>query len=116
MDNFNENQEQVNIEAVNINETVEAPEHIDAENTEEQALETTFNPIKIDDVVPEKEEKTTVKGLKVFAVIMVVVILLSTACVGGYFVGKNTGLYKPNVNVGLDAKPTKTDEMTASQV
>lgn len=116
MDNFNENQEQVNIEEVNINETVEAPEHTNDENVEEQALETTFNPIEIDDIVPEKAEKTSAKGLKVFAVIMVVVILLSTACFGGYFVGKNKGLYKPNVNVGLEAKPAKTDEMTASQV
>ncbi len=115
MENFNENYDQVNDTEINNTETVETPEYV-AENIEEQGTETTYNPIKIDEILPEKEEKTSAKGLKVFAFIMVTVILLSTACVGGYFVGKNKGLYKPNVSVGLDAKPTKTDEMTASQV
>ena len=110
MENFNENQ--VNPEEVN---TVETPEYV-AESVPEQGIEEAYNPINVDEITPEKDEKSATKGLKVFAAMIAVVILLSSACVGGYFVGKNKGFYKPNVSVGLAGKPANTDEMTASEV
>lgn len=107
MENFNENIE--NQTEVNTEET---PDFV----AEEQGLDVPYNPIEMDEIVPEKEDKSSAKGLKVFAVIMAAVIILSTGCVGGYFVGKSKGLYKPNVNIGLASKPAKTDEMTATEV
>ncbi|MDD6098092.1 MAG: trypsin-like peptidase domain-containing protein [Oscillospiraceae bacterium] len=58
------------------------------------------------------------KGLKVFALIMAAVILLTGVSVTGYYLGRNSvgaGIRK-NVAVDLAAKPADTDEMTAAEV
>ena len=78
-----------------------------------------YNPINFTAVTPVIEHKPMSFGLKVFAFIMAVVLVLTTACMAGYFLGKNSasGTYLGNkISVGLDAKPTKTDELTAPQV
>ncbi len=87
--------------------------------TEQQPFVPPYNPINFTPVTPVAEHKPMSAGLKVFALIMAGVILLTTTCIAGYFLGKNSvgGNYLSNkVNVGLDAKPAKTDELSASQV
>ncbi|MBE6780940.1 MAG: serine protease [Ruminococcaceae bacterium] len=94
-------------------EEISAEEAVEAQAEEFSAV---YNPIIVDEIVPEKDDKASSRGLKVFAFIMAAVILVSTACVTGYFVGKSKGVYKPKVNVNLAAKPADTNEMTAAQV
>ncbi len=75
-----------------------------------------FEEIKFSPVNPY-EKKPMSRGLKVFSLVLVAVILLSAACCGGYFMGKNSNLYGKNqTSVGLEAKPQKSDELTAAQV
>ncbi len=94
-------------------EEIPAEEAVEAQAEEFSAV---YNPIIVDEIAPEKDDKASSRGLKVFAFIMAAVILVSTACVTGYFVGKSKGVYKPKVNVNLEAKPADTNEMTAAQV
>ncbi|MBO5358198.1 MAG: serine protease [Clostridia bacterium] len=94
-------------------EEIPAEEAVEAQAEEFSAV---YNPIIVDQIVPEKDDRASSRGLKVFAFIMAAVILVSTACVTGYFVGKSKGVYKPKVNVNLAAKPADTNEMTAAQV
>lgn len=76
------------------------------------------NKINYSDVMPINDYKPMSRGLKVFALIMAAVIMLTGASVAGYFLGRNSvssGARK-NVTVNLAAKPADTDEMTAAQV
>ena len=76
------------------------------------------NKINYSDVLPINDYKPMSRGLKVFALIMAAVIMLTGASVAGYFLGRNsvsTGARK-NVTVNLAAKPADTDEMTAAEV
>ncbi len=75
-----------------------------------------FNPVIIDEIKPSDDNKASFVGLKIFALITAFAILLSMACVGGYFVGKNQSGYKNDGGVNLSAKPKDTDEMTAAEV
>lgn len=76
------------------------------------------NRINYSDVLPVNDYKPMSKGLKVFALIMAAVILLTGVSVTGYYLGRNSvgaGIRK-NVAVDLAAKPADTDEMTAAEV
>jgi len=79
-----------------------------------------YNPISYTPQTVVEERKPMSKGLKVFALIMAAVLLLTGSCVTGYYLGKNKGnlidrnLEKPYID--LAQKPEKTDEMTAAQV
>lgn len=76
------------------------------------------NRINYSDVLPVNDYKPMSKGLKVFALIMAAVILLTGVSVAGYYLGRNSvgaGIRK-NVAVDLAAKPADTDEMTAAEV
>lgn len=78
-----------------------------------------YNPVVYSPVAPIEDYKPMSKGLKVFAVIMASVILLSAACITGYFLGRgsnNTVVSGSKVNVDLTARPKDTDEMTAAEV
>ncbi|MBQ3057896.1 MAG: trypsin-like peptidase domain-containing protein [Clostridia bacterium] len=124
MDNFENNKE------VELQQTDEAVEEIPVNETKTEEIPTqevvsdassedfsaVYNPVTVGEIVPEKDDKLSGRGLKIFAFIMAMVILISTACVTGYFVGKNNGAYKSKVNVNLASKPANTDEMTAAQV
>ncbi len=124
MDNFENNKEVELQQADEVGEDTPANEAKAEEISTEEAVKeasteefsTAYNPITVDEIVPEKDDKASGRGLKVFAFIMAAVILISTACVTGYFVGKNNGAYKSKVNVNLESKPANTDEMTAAQV
>ncbi len=75
------------------------------------------NPVVYSPVRPV-QAKPASKGLKVFAVILAAVLLLTGASAAGYYVGKNnsgTTAHK-SVSVNLAAKPKNTDEMTAAEV
>ncbi len=85
-------------------------------NTPVEEFPTVYNPVIVNEIKPEKDEKKSGRGLAVFAVIMVMVLLVSSACVAGYFLGKSGGVNKPSVNIGLAAKPADSDELTAAQV
>ncbi len=109
MDEMNNNFEEIKNET----EEQQIPE------TEQQPFVPPYNPINFTPVTPVVEHKPMSAGLKVFALIMAGVILLTTTCIAGYFLGKNSvgGNYLSNkVNVGLNAKPADTDELNASQV
>ena len=78
----------------------------------------TYQPVQYTPVTDVKDNKPASKGLKVFALAMALVVLLTGVCVTGYFFGRNsisvaTG---KKVDVNLAAKPAKTDEMTPQQV
>ena len=76
------------------------------------------NRINYSDVLPVNDYKPMSRGLKVFALIMAAVIMLTGASVAGYFLGRSSvgsGARK-NVAVNLAAKPADTDELTAAQV
>ena len=76
------------------------------------------NRINYSDVLPVNDYKPMSRGLKVFALIMAAVIMLTGASVAGYFLGRSSvgsGARK-NVAVNLAAQPADTDELTAAQV
>lgn len=75
------------------------------------------NPVNFSEIKPVTAYQPMSKGLKVFAVIMASVILLTAASTAGYFLGRNSVIGGGSgVSLNLAAKPAKTDEMTAAQV
>lgn len=76
------------------------------------------NRINYSDIMPVGDYKPMSRGLKVFALIMAAVILLTGVSVTGYFLGRNSvsSGSRKNVTVNLAAKPADSDEMTAAQV
>ena len=114
MDNFENKEAQQQPEVVKV--YAEPIAESVSEQPDNNQFETVYNPITVDEIVPENTNKSS-RGLKAFALIMAMVILASTTCIGGYYIGKNsTGLFRPKVSVNLASKPAKTDEMTAAQV
>lgn len=81
---------------------------------------TVYNPVNFSQVNPIEDYKPMSKGLKIFALIIAAIILLTGSCLTGYFIGKNTlktkMFYSNKVSVDLAAKPKDTDEMTEAQV
>ena len=81
--------------------------------------EPVYNPINFTNIEPINDYKPMNKGLKVFALIMAAVILLTGSCVAGYFMGRSSVKVggngsKPEVN--LAARPEKSDEMTSAEI
>ncbi len=101
---------------VDIDEENQYTEQADADFSENE-YDSPYNPVRYSPVVPVSDYKPMSKGLKVFALIMVAVILLSSACVTGYFLGKSSGsISNSKVEVELSSRPKDTDEMTAAQI
>ena len=79
-----------------------------------------WNKVNYTDVSPIGDYKPMSRGLKIFAGVLASVILLTSACVGGYFLGRNSVSTRYNggqsVKVDLAAKPADTDAMTPAQV
>ncbi len=78
-----------------------------------------YSPINYTRVEPMETTKPMSRGLKFFALLLALVIALTAACAGGYYLGKvsvSKSFSKGEAVVGLEAKPTNTDEMTAAQV
>lgn len=74
-----------------------------------------YNPINYTAIKPMQDRKPMSRGLKMFAILMVAVIALTSACAAGYFLGRG-GSGNQGVIVGLEAKPKDDNEMTAAQV
>ncbi len=76
------------------------------------------NPIVYTQPTPP-ERKSASKGLKVFCLVLVAVIVATGSCMAGYLFGKGdnkvTSPYG-NVSVDLASKPKDTDEYTAAEV
>lgn len=78
-----------------------------------------YNPVVYSPVTQIEDYKPMSNGLKVFSIIMAAIILLSAACITGYFLGKGSSspvLSGNKVNVDLTARPKDTDELTAAEV
>lgn len=76
----------------------------------------TFETVEFSQISAENNSSQK-RGIKVFSIILAFVIAISGACLGGYFIGKNSNTNIGNkVEVDLDAKPQNTDEYTAVQV
>lgn len=77
-----------------------------------------YNPINFTPVDPAPEKAPASKGLKVFALIMAAVILLTGSCLTGYFLGKSRASVSSGgkINVNLASAPSDSDEMTVAQV
>lgn len=81
--------------------------------------EPSFNKVNYTKIVPENDYKKERKGLRIFALIMALVIALSSATAVGYFMGKNSvsGRYFSNtVNLDLASKPKDKEGMTATEI
>ena len=79
-----------------------------------------WNKINYTEQKPIKNYSPFSKGLKVFCAALAAVVLLTAACAGGYFLGRNSnggaGFYRNDVNLDLAAKPKNQDGMTAAEV
>lgn len=77
-----------------------------------------YNPVQFSPVTPIDNYKPMSRGLKIFALIMVAVIVLTGTCFAGYYIGRNSVKigFGSNVSVDLASKPSDTDEMTTAQV
>lgn len=78
-----------------------------------------YNPVNFTEVKPIEDYKPMSRGLKLFALIIAAVILLTGSCLTGYFTGKNSVSTGDSANVpkvDLAARPSDTDEMTEAQV
>ena len=100
----------------NIQEAQPQPESVEEVVEEDSEYIPPYNPVIVDEIKPEEDNKKSFLGLKIFAALTALSILLSAACVTGYFVGKNQNVFKKNESVNLSAKPNKSDEMTAAEV
>ncbi len=102
------------------NEETEKDNFDEIPDIEEQTQEENpvLNRIEYPPVYPINDYKPASKGLKIFAIIVASVILLTGASAAGYFFGKNSISSKSgaSVNVDLASKPKNKDESTAEQV
>lgn len=85
-----------------------------SENSADSEFVFPYHPVNYTAVKPETDHKPMSRGLKFFTLLIVAVIALTSACAGGYFLGKNSK--NSTVTVGLEAKPKTGDELTAAQV
>lgn len=131
MDEFMKNTpEEEIVEGNSETEQAEPQENEDFSEFEEPPVETqeenfaeptpVFNPVRYTDVKPIEDYKPMSKGLKLFAVIMAGIILLTSVCLAGYYVGKNSVGKASNrndkVSVNLASRPKDSEEMTEAQV
>lgn len=106
-------------------DAAQAPDNPTAEN---QAADTppapvdfpVLNRVNYSPQKPITDYKPFGKGLKVFCIVLAAVVLLTAACTGGYFLGKNSNVfssaYRNDVKLDLTAKPKNQDGMTAAEV
>ena len=101
-------------QSVEFEETTEPTDEIPT-NEEPLYTSVTFSP-----VAPMNDYKPMKKGLKVFSLVLVAIIILTSTCLVGYFAGKNSvNIYngKPtNVKVELEPIPDNSKEMTAAKI
>lgn len=104
-------------EFLNNNLPEEEDEQEVSQNAEEKDFEPIYNPVNYTEVKPIEDYKPMSRGLKLFALILAAVILLTGTCLTGYLLGRNSvKISHPKVEVNLAAKPSDTDEMTEAEV
>jgi serine protease Do len=104
-------------EFLNNNLPEEEDEQEVSPNAEEKDFEPIYNPVNYTEVKPIEDYKPMSRGLKLFALILAAVILLTGTCLTGYLLGRNSvKISHPKVEVNLAAKPSDTDEMTEAEV
>ena len=89
------------------------------ENNKEPQYDEVYNHIDLPQVEEQTDYNKNGKGLKIFALILAFVMVLTAACATGYFFGSvnnNAVNIDRNTKVNLAAKPKDTDEMTAAEV
>ena len=90
-----------------------------AENHTSENFAPVYNPINYTPVQVVNDYKPMSKGLKLFAVIMAAIILLTGTTYAGYVIGKNSTMFtstNSKVKVDLESKPADSDELTPAQV
>jgi len=110
-----------NNEPINFDDTVEFTEDADFLNelnfNNEEPVKSKFEPIDYTPILPYMEKEKASRGVKIFSFILAFAILLSGACLGGYFIGKNSNkITTSKIKVDLTAKPKDSDEYSAAQV
>ena len=86
-----------------------------AENHTSENFAPVYNPINYTPVQVVNDYKPMSKGLKLFAVIMAAIILLTGTTYAGYVIGKNSTMFtstNSKVKVDLESKPADSDELT----
>lgn len=80
--------------------------------------QTSWNKVNYSAVSPIEDYRPASRGLKIFALVMAAVIVLSATCVSGYFLGRSSVSThnKNSVSLNLAAKPKNTDQMTPAEV
>ncbi len=78
--------------------------------------ETIYNPVNIDPVIPINDYKPMDKGLKIFALVLAFIILLTGACLAGFLAGQNGVTVKSPVKIELEATPEDSKELSAAKV
>ncbi len=109
--------EEQSVENQVLEENVESEEpEIEQSRFEEEPA---FNRVNYTDIQPSNDYRNENKGLRIFALIMVCVIVLSGVLTVGYFAGRNSvkGRYYSNsVELGLVSKPKDKEGMTATEI
>ncbi len=82
---------------------------------------TVYNPIEYLEPEPQKDLKPMSKGLKLFALLMAALILVTGGALAGYIAGSGSGNYSSKkddvkASINLAQKPADTDEFTAAEV
>lgn len=108
------------------NATIEEPQDSYEESTAEpeeipfrEEFPFSENPINFSPVEPMSDYKPMSKGLKVFALIMAAVILLTSSCTVGYFMGRksaNTTSKNDVPKTDLASRPKDSDEKTPAEI
>lgn len=81
--------------------------------------EPSFNRVNYTEIAPEKDYQNEKRGLKIFALIMAIVIALTSATAVGYFMGKNSvsgRYYSSTTKLDLASKPKDKEGMTATEI
>ncbi len=75
-------------------------------------------PVQKIEYTPVNKNSETAKGIKIFALIMAFIVVITGSCIAGYYIGKSNIIDNKfsDTTLNLEAKPTNTDEYTASQV
>lgn len=114
-DEFNNN---LTSEDENLNQDNHIEIEDDFSEPEQDILKPALTKVEYTPDEPIKDYSPSVKGLKLFALIMACIMLLTVTCLTGFFMGRSTSGYARNkkISVNLAAKPKETDQMTPAQV
>ncbi len=124
MDEFNQNFNTPN-DGTDATDQINEELYQDSQLDEEQTFVPDFNDapvwnkVEFTPVTEVNDYKPAGRGLKIFCIVMAAVILLTAACAGGYFIGrdsKKVSYIGRKVEVDLAARPTDVDPNTPAQV